>query len=334
MSYTLRHAVPQDAGAIIEFLNAHWGNHHPLVNDSAWFSYYYLQDEKLHFCLAEDEQKQIASVCGYIPSSSSQTPDIWVSIWCARKDARGAGFQLMEAMPRLTGAASISCNNIRETTLPFYLFLGYTAQRLPHFYRLGKKEQYRIAVPADKHIPPVFGEATLQLLDEEELSAVFTPMENWRPYKDLAYIRKRYYHFPYQKYQVYGVMDRGHCAALLVTRLAMPEGVPVLRVVDFIGRPDDIALCGKGIQKRMDETGAEYADMYCYGISPDAMRAAGFLERLPEDGTIIPNYLDPLLQQNTEYYFFSSLSAEEGFVMCKADGDQDRPNQDSISKQK
>ena len=42
------------------------------------------------------------------------------------------------------------------------------------------------------------------------------------------------------------------------------------------------------------------------------------------DGCIIPNYLTPPVHENTEYYYFTNKP--EGFVLFKADGDQDRPN--------
>ena len=60
------------------------------------------------------------------------------------------------------------------------------------------------------------------------------------------------------------------------------------------------------------------------GIAPQVWAAAGFRERLEGDGVVIPNYLTPPLHANTEYYYFTNQP--EGFVLFKADGDQDRPN--------
>ena len=54
------------------------------------------------------------------------------------------------------------------------------------------------------------------------------------------------------------------------------------------------------------------------------MAAAGLSQRQEGDGTVIPNYLDPPVQENTEYYYFTNRP--EGFVLFRADGDQDRPN--------
>ena len=54
------------------------------------------------------------------------------------------------------------------------------------------------------------------------------------------------------------------------------------------------------------------------------MAAAGFCERREGDANILPNYLQPPLFENTEYYYFTSDPGR--FVLFKADGDQDRPN--------
>ena len=81
---------------------------------------------------------------------------------------------------------------------------------------------------------------------------------------------------------------------------------------------------GKAIDQLMQQTGAEYADCYCWGIPAEVFRAAGFCERREGDGAVIPNYLTPPVDDNTEYYFFTSRP--ENFTLFKADGDQDRPN--------
>ena len=72
------------------------------------------------------------------------------------------------------------------------------------------------------------------------------------------------------------------------------------------------------------DAGAEYLDCYNAGIPAAVWAAAGLTERREDDGVIIPNYLTPPLQQNTEYYYFTNQP--DGFVLFKADGDQDRPN--------
>ena len=108
----------------------------------------------------------------------------------------------------------------------------------------------------------------------------------------------------------------------------MPSGesgdIPVLRIVDFIGDPDVLPEAGNALDALLRETGAEYADCYNVGISPEIWKAAGFRERTKDDPSVIPNYLTPPLYENTEYYYFTNKP--DRFVLFKADGDQDRPN--------
>ena len=327
-SYNIRHAAYADKENLIAFLNTYWGSKHPLVNNVDFFEYYYNGNGKLQFCLAEDENG-IAAVCGYVLCNLRETPDIWVSIWCARKDAKGVGLTLMGKMQELTNCRVLSCNNIRENTMPFYAFLGYTALRLPHYYRLADKAEYSIANITKKNILPAHGSAELvEITSATELENMFVPQDKNLPFKDLWYIARRYFAYPMQKsqnYRVFGVLGgKNTFVALLVLRVVPVSGVNVMRIVDFIGAPELFCDIGISITNLMEHENAEYADMYCYGIDASVLAHAGFTERLREDANVIPNYLDPPLYENTEYFFFTSGS--ENFTMFKADGDQDRPN--------
>ncbi|MEG0617036.1 MAG: hypothetical protein RR508_05660 [Oscillospiraceae bacterium] len=322
-----RLAIYSDKAKIIAFMDANWGSKHPLVHIAEYFDYYYSScsdNNALQFALCEQDDVLIA-IAGYILTNKCESPDIWVSIWCAVKGQNGAGLELMNALPSLTHANVMACNNIREKTMPFYTFLGYTAERLPHYYRLADKSVYRVAQIADKNILPVpSGEALCKINSCEQLSNVFTPIQEIKPYKDIWYLSRRYFNYPHQKYDVWGYFKNGKALQLLVTRTVDINGVNVLRIVDYIGKSKDFALLGYGINELMQNANAEYADMYCYGISADIIAKAGLCERKRDDINIIPNYLNPPLYENTEYFFFTSRS--DNFMMFKADGDQDRPN--------
>ena len=59
---------------------------------------------QLQFALAFSEN-ELCAVAGYILANERKAPDIWVSIWCAKKGYNGAGLELMAALPKLTGGA-------------------------------------------------------------------------------------------------------------------------------------------------------------------------------------------------------------------------------------
>ncbi|MEG3074116.1 MAG: hypothetical protein RR867_07855 [Ruthenibacterium sp.] len=316
---TFRLADAADKALIVSFMDANWGAPHPLIQRDDFFDFYYQNGAGLQFAFAEEAGVPVA-LAGYIRANKSETPDIWVSIWCAVKGKNGAGLELMASLPRLAHARCMSCNNIRANTMPFYTFLGYTAARLPHFYRLARLPAYKAAKIAHQTILPAGGKAVLtKVNDAAMLAQVYQPDETLRPAKDLWYLTRRYFHYPHQKYDVW---TSG--TSLLVTRTVPVDGVTVLRIVDYIGKPEAFADLGGAIAMLMQTVNAEYADCYCFGVDAQIFAAAGFCERTEADENIIPNYLTPLLQENTEYYFFTDTA--EHFTMWKADGDQDRPH--------
>ncbi len=416
---TFRLATWGEEGAIVDFVNAHFDMQLPLVNDPAFFKHYYC-GERLQFALAEQDGALVA-VAGYILANESDTPDLWVSVWVAIAGAMGAGLELMNALPRLTGARVVACNNIRENTCAFYRFLGWTAERLPHYYRLSKAaragdcklfcpaqpchttqqtntaqpcagDQWSPAPHAETHGVAQGDALPLQPVpDAATLAALGLPRRTGgaaqTPAKDVAYLQRRYFAYPYQTYDVWCVQENGVLLAYCVTRTVQAffaetpdQTIPVLRVVDFIGDASVLPRIGTALDAMMEAQGAEYTDCYCAGIPAETFAAAGFTERkaalskkgkkgkhakanadntphtqaqtdTPSKGSdaqgigertqseggdagitcptetaseaIVPNYLTSVLQQNTEYFYFTNQP--EGFTMFKADGDQDRP---------
>ncbi len=323
-----RLAQAEDRATILNFVHTHWDARDPFLDNEALFSYYFeAEDGSLRFALAEEHGRPVA-LAGYVPASRSKQPDIWVSFWLADKTCRGAGLELMAQMPVLTGCRHMSCNNIRPKTRVFYEFLGFSTGHVGHFYRLAKREHYHLARMQNHEILPVLGGLALRLLENEEAflqSGFVMPKAN--PYKDAWHIQRRYYQYPGGAYLVYAAEEPTNPmppVALLVVRVIQTEKSRVLRVVDYIGEENHLEKLGMAIEALMQEQDVEYADFYCAGIGAPVLNKAGFTERCEGDEqNIVPNYLEPPLFQNTEYYYFTSEA--EHFRLCKADGDQDRP---------
>ena len=307
---------------LVEFMNTHWGSIHPLINNEQLFNHYYLDGEWTNFYYLEDEG-EMAVVCGYIKCAEAENSDIWVSIWCAKKGKNGLGLTLMGKMQEMTGAKVMSCNNIRKKTMNFYTFLGYHPDEMKHYYRLRDLPEYKMAVVNSKNIPECSAPAT-KLVEFANLEAVKTNFDNFgssSPRKDYWYIDRRYFNYPHYEYKVYGIEKDGKCDSLVVFRVNESDEGKVLRVVDYIGAPADFGDLNGHIDVLMQQYDCEFCDCYCYGVEGEK---AGFVLRTAEDTNIIPNYLNPLAQENIDYYFFTSDT--DNFVMFKADGDQDRKN--------
>lgn len=326
--YRFRLAALCDKPAIVAFMNTHWGSKHPLVNLPDYFTYYYQDGDetrnRLNFALCLGEDDAICALCGFIKSCENGE-HIWISIWCADKKAKGAGLELMSKMPQLTGAKLLSCNNIRPNTIPFYEFLGYTGARMRHWYRLGEQREYKVASPRCTDRLAVFGDGYLARFETAgQMEAAFCPPEFAKPYKDHWYLSRRYFAYPRQSYLVYGGYLDGICRLLFCLRRVEVAGRTVLRLCDVVGRTALLPQFGAALDALIADENAEYLDCYCYGAADESMTGAGFTERTQDDETIIPHYLTPPLYENVEFYLFTSDPA--GFVMFRADGDQDRPN--------
>lgn len=318
----IRRVPLREKNIVVDFLNRNWGSKHPLVNNEELFNYYYVDGDMVNFYVIETDGI-VDAVCGYIKCAQQEKSDIWISIWCARKGRNGLGLQLMGAMKQLTGANVISCNNIRQNTMPFYTFLGYHPDKMKHYYRLANRENYKISLINEKIIPLSTKDENTELnelSDINSVKSVFEISQGLKPAKDYWYIEKRYFKYPHYSYKVYGVYHCSQCVSLVVFRVNQGEEGNVLRLVDYIGLPENFKLLSGLIDPLMEQFQCEYCDMYCWGVDG---KKAGFVERTG-DGNIIPNYLNPLWQKNIDYFFFTSDPV--GFTMFKADGDQDRKN--------
>ncbi len=309
------------------FLNENWGSRHPLVNNEDLFNFYYadVDGENINFYALEKNGK-ICAVCGYINASEKPGGDIWISIWCAEKGSKGAGLELMGAMKELTGAGVMACNNIRPETMPFYTFLGYFPGKLTHSYRLRDRKNYDIAVINDKNIPDSLSVPGGFLIEAENIKVIRDILKipkGLKPEKDYWYIEKRYFNYPYYTYLPCAIFRPGDDKAccLAVFRINKGKEGNVLRLVDFIGKPEDFYLLSGMVDPLLEKYKCEYCDVYSYGVDTVS---AGFTVADENDKNIIPHYLNPLMKKNIDFYFFTT--DKENFTMFGADGDQDRKN--------
>ena len=329
----IRRAKASEFEDIKSFYNTHWGSIHALVNVKRLFDFFFVDGEFLNFIIArKTEESEIISACGYIPANSTATPDVWTTLWLTQKRAhQNVGLQIVDYIVEKMGFRLVSTNNARLNTLVLYRFLGYETAKMNHYYRLSKRKDYKVAVLNGHHeiLPVDKTQYSLKRFETpDDFIGSFDPLAsmNNRPYKDVGYIAKRFYDFPFYHYFVYGIFnEEKQCQTIIVFRKAYVRETSILRIVDVVGEYSELANIGHCIQDLLQEHHCEYVDFYCYGIDQEVLRRAGFLQRDPDDkNIIIPNYLEPYAPINTDYHFFCNKL--EGFVQCKADGDQDRLN--------
>lgn len=331
----IRFAKVEDKERILNFIKTHWASDHIFVTWPQLFDYCHsLGEERLSYVLAEDENTGVLyGICGYIPCNRLPNPDIWIALWkVIPSGIPSLGMNLLQYMQEHTHCRTFCCCGIKESVKPLYRFLGYHTDTMDQYYRLADRPQYQVARIVHKNILPVppASSYVLRPIDSaESLRQVFDPQRfsDRRPFKDLDYLIYRYYRHICYRYLVWGIFLQGEpqkASSILVGREVRHSGQKLLRLVDFIGREEELAEIGGEIQRLLEKNDYEYVDFYEYGIHPDILNRMGFVKREKTDENLLPNYFEPFLQENVDIHLFTNI--KEGFTMFKADGDQDRPN--------
>ncbi len=327
--YTIARLRESELPAFRAFCETHWGARHPLIHNEAMFDYYFRRGETLNFLRASDASGDILSVAGFLYANGAPRPDVWLSYILTKKSAPlNLGFHMLEAVRGTTNCRTLGVNNIRPKTRGLYEFLGYETGRMHHYYRLNsERTDYTLCNILSRNILPVSedGAEFSKIETKESLGRfAFEAYAEFRPYKDRGYVERRFFENPWNRYELYAAAEGGEPFALVVFRRFAHEGHSVLRLVDFIGDRERFGAVGPAVDRLLRERGADFADVYAYGLSEGALNAAGFVRRADGDENIVPDYLDPPLYENVDYWAVGEKDC--GYVLFRADGDQDRPN--------
>lgn len=307
---------------------------HIFVQDRSLFEYVYCtHGNRVNFVIGIGEKSErIYAIRGYICSNFNDNPDAWGAIWKKADYApRGLGrklqvFLIEELEPRVLVGISISKQGLAAREK-----LKEQRGKLKHYYRLGKEDEYKIAVVKNKNIKPINKKNQYDLIripTMENLKEVFDS-SRYRDricYKDDWYIERRYFMFPYYQYIVFGISKNSNkfFDSIIIAREVTQNGVKILRIVDFIGLDEDLAGLSSALDKLINKNRYEYIDFYQHGIPKDIMESMGMTLKDHDDPNIIPNYFEPFKQVNIDIDF--SATDITNLYVFKGDSDQDRPN--------
>jgi hypothetical protein len=335
-----------------KFIAATHGERHVLRNRPL-FDWFFLRNgnaEEANVIVAYEGDKLI-SLLGYIPTNFRCDEEIvagaWMAHWMTMPGHRfGIGALLMkkiiEMFPVVAGQGASLMNQAIVTKMKFKFL-----EKIPKVifvFNCNKIEQ----VFGHKVVHHRPGEIDLAGLPHEiakMFSENFRP--DWRNYpsmkfgtlRDENYLNERYFNFPFFDYKVF-LEGPAVSPTVCVTRIIdTNEGVRVGRVLDFFspetetGRRQSFSLLNKCLYL-FKKTGCDYVDFYCTAAPYlDMFLEVGFIK--DEDGSL-PSLLDPIDRsrkfQNMELWGAPLLKQkypdfENGFIVMRADGDQDRPNE-------
>jgi len=329
----IRFAKTTDTQNIRKFINSHWMENHILSRDKDFFLYEFQDNEDINFVIATDNQSNIYAVLGFIKSSTNNS-DIWTAIWKAinHKAHPMLGVELLDYLRNTNKYNRLISNGINSKTIAIYDYFGFYTNYLNQYVIINNNIQNFniLKISGIAHLKKVNlienSQYSLIKLKESELDFDFDSQE-FIPHKDENYFIKRYFNHPIYIYDIYGIYKEKTLTSIIVMREVALENSKILRIMDYLGDEKDIAYITSKIYQIIVNKGYEYVDFVCFGFDNANLKKAGFLKiNLESAEVIVPNYFSPFVQENIKLNFMVDTKEINKLRMCKADGDQDRPN--------
>ena len=230
----------------------------------------------------------------------------------------------------------IGVNGINFAHPPMYRALGYQSYNLNHYYSVNKNYDPKlISCPKNYNHPSLNLKGLEWILINENniinLNSNFSYKINSTSSikKSPHYFFNRYIKHPYYDYQVFLIPNiNQEEAALIAIRMDTRDNSNVFRIVDFYGNIEILNYAGYGLNKLIQKFSIEYVDFWSFGIPDQIMQNFGFKIVDSEQNVIVPSYFEPFQSVNNKILFaYKSLkNVKNEFIVCKGDGDQDRPS--------
>jgi len=335
MALTIGRCREEEVDAVVRFLDEHWQRGHALVASRRLLDWQYRGADGGYAFVVARVDGEIAGILGYIPTrrydpALAGDNVVWLTTWKVRDDAgvAGLGLALLQHVAAVEPHAAIGAVGFNTATRPIYEALGFTVGELQHYAMpTAARREFSLASfarpPAPPRAPSTAAVSARVLSTAADFDLLLERGADV-PRKTARYFHARYACHPVYSYRVLAIEDGGATAALMAARIAEHAGGRAVRIVDFAGARDVVGRLGPVVQALVQESDAEYADVYNAGIDPALFARSGFVRIDPDGADIVPDHFEPFERRNVRLWF--SLKGGCSAVVFKGDGDQDRPN--------
>jgi len=331
-----------DADDIIKFINDNWKENHILARNRKLFLYEFRNGDALNFAIAKNNG-YIIGVFGFLKYSNDIKPDIAGSIWTVLKSANipMLGLRIREFAINNTPHRMFVSPGAGVRTQSIYELLRMNWHKMNHFFILNKNiSNYKICRVANKsHKENILVynreddlfESNIVIKSIKDSNKVlnynFNKNKKFYPFKDREYFIKRFIDYPFFSYDIYGAYLKDKVVGLCVCRSVEALGRKAYRIVDFYGDENLLIHFSKYLRNFIIENIYEYLDFVCYGFNDKNLLNSGFNRlKMDESDVVIPSHFSPFQRENVQIYAVSDKANNLRVRICKADGDQDRPN--------
>lgn len=339
---TIEIAKSTDAKEIMLFIREHWSKNHILGSSKALLDWQYAAADHYNFVIGRSRNEGIVGLLGFIPISrydatlTGSRDTIWLALWKVRDDFTGGlGLRLLFHLQKLHPQSLFGVVGINPAVRGIYAALGFKTGALTRF-ALVRSDclEMALATLPDSWSPPkaVVGDTVFTELDGsnflERTSGLGLDDSKSSPFKTCAYVHARYLQHPYYTYRAWLATGKQR-NGVLISRMCMYAGASALRIVDFVGDPFVLVGAGAAFESLLHSSGAEYLDFFSTGLSSE-LASAGLFDAAQVPGLVLPGYFEPFSRRNVELLYALNIQGDQS-VVCKGDGDQDRPNEFAAS---
>lgn len=326
---TIRRGTEEDVRPAMDFIDRNWKQGHPLAVSEKLFRWQYIMFDQYNFLIAEDENKKIYGFYGFVVYSKEKKPDISGNMWRVIPSGNPIlGLEMTQFVKEHIPMNTNTTLGYSEKAIKIEKLLRGSVSYMKHYYRLANKNTYNVAVVKENHqeyCPQTEKLHFVQIDSYQEFEASINEedLKKGKPYKDLEYIRHRFFEHPYYSYSIYQIVSDAETPLWMVTREVECNNSKILKIVDLYGEHQNLIGIAQILDAIIEERQYEYIDFYEYGIDDSIMKRSGMKLLDEEDPNIIPQYFEPFVPQNIEIAVGSKIPP--GFCIFIANSDQDRP---------
>ena len=323
---------------LVDFIKEFWSESHIFVSNPKLFDWQHKGSDRYHAIVAVKDER-IVGIDSFIPQSHFDpklpTNQIFLTLWGVDEmSGIATGFRLFrkiidEYQPQFIGSLGMT-----QKTIDFHKWQKFHVAPMNHHvifspyvtkFDIAKvSEEIYVqekSIQLNHHFSEITNEELLEL-NSTSLYGFQTPM------KSNQFIVERYFEHPTYRYKVFALKDADELLSLSIVRPIKQGDAVVLRFVDYVGTNESLTALYPHLLNLLKQYGAEYIDLYSYGIPLHLLEEAGFQDRSVLEGVVVPNYFEPFVQQNVDMNCAYKLFTDElaPVRIFKGDSDQDRPN--------
>jgi hypothetical protein len=326
-----------DVEKVMEFIHNHWKSDHILSKDKNLFLYEFQNEDKLNMALAKNSKGDIVGIFGFFYYNSLDSPDIGGSLWKVTTECAEPllGLKLRNYIINNIEHRFFAAPGAGIQTKPIYDRLRMNWNRMNQFFIVNPlMEKYFYLTLPTGFTPVIINKPKFSDYKIIKASSVqelknfeFHYSASLAPYKDFNYLNHKFFKHPIYDYDVFYVAFDLKITNIFVCRSITIDKHKSYRMVDFYGIDENMPIISYFLKNKIIRDNYEYVDFVSYGFNVNNMNSAGFhLLDFDSSEVVVPNLMEPLVNDNTPIYCVSDKLDNIDFRQCKADGDQDRPN--------